>query len=90
VSLPGAREFSAFKGCNSRPQHACKKFLGVRATTSCPPPTRQSLPVVLVLHGAIHQQAGRKVIVYSVSGMPIDRVGSSHGGGLDTNAADMI
>ena len=66
--LPGARECSAFKGRNSRPQHACKKFLGVRATASCPPPTRQSLPVVLVLHGAIHRQAGGKVIVYSVCG----------------------
>ena len=52
--LPGARGCSVFKGHNSRLQHACKKFLGVRATASCPPPTRQSLPVVLVLHGAIH------------------------------------
>ena len=67
--LPGARGCSAFKGRNSRLQHACKKFLGVRATASCPPPTRQSLPVVLVvLHGAIHRQAGGKVIVYSVCG----------------------
>ena len=66
--LPGARDYSAFKGRNSRPQHACKKFLGVHATASCPPPTRQSLPVVLVLHGAIHRQAGGKVIVYSVCG----------------------
>ena len=66
--LPGARGYSAFKGRNSRLQHACKKFLGVRATASCPPPTRQSLPVVLVLHGAIHRQASGKVIVYSVCG----------------------
>ena len=64
MPLPGARDCSAFRGRNSRPQHACKKFLGVRATASCPPPTRQSLPVVLVLHGAVHRQAGRKVIVY--------------------------
>ena len=68
MPLPGARGCSAFKGRNSRLQHACKKFLGVRATASCPPPTRQSLPVVLVLHGAIHRQAGGKVIVYSVCG----------------------
>ena len=66
--LLGARGCSAFKGHNSRLQHACKKFLGVRATASCPPPTRQSLPVMLVLHGAIHQQAGGKVIVYSICG----------------------
>ena len=66
--LPGARDCSTFKGRNSWPQHACKMFLGVRATASCPPPTRQSLPVVLVLHGAIHRQAGGKVIVYSVCG----------------------
>ena len=66
--LPGARDCSAFKGHNSRPQHACKKFLGVRATASCPPATRLSIPVVLVLHGAIHRQAGGKVIVYSVCG----------------------
>ena len=55
-----------FKGRNSRLQHAYKKFLGVRATASCPPPTRQSLLVVLVLHGAIHRQAGGKVIIHSV------------------------
>jgi len=65
----GCSGCSAFKGRNSRLQHACKKFLGVRAIASCPPPTRQSLPVVLVvLHGAIHRQAGWKVIVYSVCG----------------------
>ena len=63
VPLPGARGCSAFKGRNSRLQHACKKFLGGRATASHPPPTRQSLPVVLVLHGAIHREAGEKVIV---------------------------
>ena len=66
--LPGARGCSTFKGRNSRLQHACKKFLGVRATASCSPPTRQSLPVVLLLHGAIHRQAGGKVIIYSVCG----------------------
>jgi hypothetical protein len=43
-----------------------KKILGVRATASCPPPPRLSLPVVLVLHGVIHRQAGGKVCVYSV------------------------
>ena len=68
MPLPGARDCPVFKGRNSRPQHACKKFLGVCATASCPPPTHQSLPVVLVLHGAIHRQAGEKVIVYSVCG----------------------
>ena len=68
VPLPGAHDCSAFKGRNGWLQHACKKFLGVHATASCPPPTRQSLLVVLVLHGAIHRQAGRKVIVYSVCG----------------------
>lgn len=67
--LPGARVYSAFKGRNSRPQYACKKLLGVRATASYPPPTHQSLPIVLVLHGAIHRQAGGKVIVYSVCGV---------------------
>ena len=68
MPLPGARGCSVFKGRNSRLQHTCKKFLGVRATASCPPPTCQSLPVVLVLHGAMHRQAGGKVIVYSVCG----------------------
>ena len=67
-SVAGARDCSVFKGRNSRLQHACKKFLGVHATASCPPPTRQSLPVVLVLRGVIHRQAGEKVIVYSVCG----------------------
>ena len=32
------------------------------------PPPRQSLPLVIVLHGAIYRQAGGKVIVYSVCG----------------------
>ena len=68
MPLLGARDYSTLKGHNSRPQHACKKFLGVHATASCPPPPRQSLLVVLVLHGVIHRQAGRKVIVYSVCG----------------------
>jgi hypothetical protein len=45
-----------------------KKFLGVRAIASCPPQPRLSLPVVLVLHGAIHGQVGGKVCVYSVCG----------------------
>ena len=65
--LPGAPGCSAFKGRNSRLQHACKKNLGVRATASCPHPTRQSLLVVLVLHGAIHRNESWFLSVSSFS-----------------------